>query len=343
MGYCPRAMKVLVTGANGHVGFTLASLLVERGHQVRASMRNAADPEKSAPLRKLGVEVVEADILDPAAMERAAAGVEGLFHVAAVFQMVVTDPQNTLIRPAVEGVENALRAAKRAGLRRVVLTSSTVAVGTRRPADRPIDERDWNDGAHAPYAVAKVRAERRAVELAKELDVDLVAVNPTAILGPGFHRHTPSTAPIRAMLEGDMPVAPPVRAGYVDVRDVALGHLQAMENERASGRYILNARALTMLELAGLVGQVEPGAKVPRRMLPPWAVPMIVFFDWIMAAARGTPRLASNTLLEENGDLTLEFDSSRAQRELGWKPRPVEESVADTVRWIQEHNPPLWS
>ena len=154
-------MRALVTGAAGHLGTSLTELLVARGHQVRAALRGSDDPKKTGPLRKLGVEVVEADVLDAAAVERAAQGMDALFHLAAVFRFVTDDP-DAIIEPAVRGAEHALRAAKKAGIGRVVLTSSAVAVGTRRLQDRPLDERDWNDAATNAYGRAQTLAELRA-------------------------------------------------------------------------------------------------------------------------------------------------------------------------------------
>jgi dihydroflavonol-4-reductase len=307
-------------------------------------MRNAADAEKSGPLRKLGVEIVEADVLDAPSMDRAAEGMEGLFHVAAVYKLVVKDPDKELMQPSLQGAETAVRAAKKAGVRRVVLTSSSTAVGTRRSSpDRALDERDWNDHTVSPYPLAKTRAERRAVELGQELGVDVVAVNPCGVLGPGFYRHTPSTAPIRAELNGELPAAPPFRGGYVDVRDVASAHNQAMDTAAAKGRNLIHARCLDIIELARLVKLCEPSARVPSMVLPSWSMPMIRGFDWVMHKTRGVPRQISAEMIDEFGDLTVDFDSSRAQRELGWKPRPFEQTVADTVHWIQTQKPPLWS
>jgi dihydroflavonol-4-reductase len=337
-------MKFLVTGANGHVGLALCELLLQRGHDVRGSMRGAADAEKSDPLRKLGVEPVEADVLDGPALEKAATGMDGMFHVAAVYKLVAKDPEREILAPAIQGAENALRAAKKAGMKRVVLTSSTVVVGTRRTSpERPLDERDWNDHAVGPYPRAKTRAERRAVELAQELGLELVAVNPSGVLGPGFHRHTPSTSPVRACLLGELPFAPPFRGGYVDVRDVAMGHALAMANPSATGRYVLNTRCLDIIELCRLVKEQDAKARVPMGVLPKWMLPMARGFDALMASTKGAPRQLSAEMTEEFSDRTVEFSANRAQSELGWKPRPIEETLGDTIRWIHQRRPPLWS
>ncbi len=334
-------MKVLVTGASGHVGFALTHLLVDKGYEVRAAMRGSADEEKSAPLRSLGVEVVEADILDRAAMEHAMAGVEGLFHVAAVYRMVVEDPERDLIRPALEGAENALRAAKRAGVRRVVLTSSTVAVGADGKG-RPLTEDDWNDDAVNPYARAKTLAERRAWEVADDLGLDLVCINPSGVLGPYFYRHTPTTLPLHAMLRGEYPLAPPMSMAYVDVRDVATAHLLAFENPAAQGRYIASTETHTMAEVGRAINELAHTDKAPTRTMPMWMMSGARLMDWASHKMRGTPRMLSAGIVEEFANKSVEYDNTRIRSELDWSPTPFEQTLPDTLRWITEKRPATW-
>lgn len=334
-------MKVLVTGCNGHLGTALTELLVASGHQVRGSMRGISDEKKTAPLRKLGVELVEADVLDAAALERACVDMEVVFHLAAVFRFVVDDPQKDLIDPAVKGAEYALRAAKKAGVRRVVMTSSSVAIGHKH-LDRPLDERDWNDGATNPYAQAKTLAERKAWEVAKELSLDLVCINPVGILGPGFARHTPMTLNIVNMIDGKLPVVPPFVSTYVDSRDAAKAHLLAAENPKASGRYLVANEALTMIELAQRLKAVWPDSKPPTSVLPRWMFPFARFFDWVMHKTRGVPRQLSADVIDEFGDPLVRYSAARATAELGWKPRPFDETLKETAEWIVKTRPPAW-
>jgi dihydroflavonol-4-reductase len=335
-------MKALVTGANGHLGTALTELLVSSGHQVRASIRGASDPVKSGPLRTLGVEVVEADVMDAAAMVRACEGMEIVFHLAAVFRFVVTDPQKDLIDPAVKGAENALRAAKKAGVRRVVLTSSNVAIGNKSKGDRPLDERDWNDGAVNHYARAKTLAERRAWELAAELGQDLVCINPTGILGPGFARHTPLTLVLANMYEGTMPLAPKFTTSYVDNRDVARAHLLAAENAAAKGRYLVSGEAVPMIELGRRMKALFPAAKPPTGEVPTFLNWSLSFFDWFMHKTKGVPRQTTADMVEEYEDPTVRFNPARAKTELGWSSRPFEETLKDTVDWIVAKRPANW-
>lgn len=331
-------MKALVTGAAGHLGTALTELLVARGHQVRASIRGSDDPVKSAPLKKLGVEVVEADILDAAAMERAAQGMDALFHLAAVFRLVTDDPE-AIIRPAVQGAEHALRAAKKAGIARVVLTSSVAAIGTRSLPDRPLDERDWNDAATNAYARAKTLAEQRARQLADQIGVGLVCLNPTCLLGPGFTRHTPITLPVAMMMFGEMPMAPAFANNYVDTRDVAAAHLAAFEKSDASGRYLLGGVRKRLIEAARELKALRPDAKPPTIELPRALMPLGCAADWLMSKTVKTPRMLSRDMIEDYIDDQVEYSSARAAAELGWEPRPFTESLGDTAAWIVANRP----
>src|SRR5260221_12725793 len=171
---------VLVTGANGHVGNQITAELVEHGYHVRALVRRVEEAKHEIEtLRHPSVEVVGGDIRDADAVTRAVAGCNGVFHVAAVYAVHAKDPQRDIIDPAVNGALNVLRAAKVAGVRRVVLTSSLTAIGNSSTPEHPLDESQWNDAATEPYARAKTLAERQARAFADESGLDLVAVNPT--------------------------------------------------------------------------------------------------------------------------------------------------------------------
>ena len=125
------------------------------------------------------------------------------------------------------------------GVEKVIFTSSTAAVGKEALDGGALTEEDWNDGSDQPYAYAKTEAERRAWKYAEENQLKLVVINPTAVIGPNFYRHTPTTMMFRNVMGGKFPLIPPVIFGYVDVRDVAMGHVLAYENDNANGRHIL--------------------------------------------------------------------------------------------------------
>lgn len=327
---------VLVTGANGHVGNVLARLLVEKGYRVRASVRDTSDAEKTRHLRELGLELVSADLMKPETLRAAAEGVDGVFQVAAVYQTHARDPQREIIEPSITGGMNMLRAAHAAGVKKVVFTSSIAAVGSDAPPDRPLTEEQWNDGARDAYFYAKTEAERRAWAFSKESGLKMVAINPGAVIGPGFYRHTPSTQAFEMLLRGKLPMVLPVGFTFVDVRDVASAHILAYENERATGRYLAVDRFCSMLELMALAREIDPKIKAPTRAAPVWSLPAIAFFDWMGNKVTGAPRLVTRGMVREMGGRYQRASSEKIRRELGWKPMDFKQSFSDTLNWIRE-------
>ena len=177
---------VLVTGGNGHLGHQLVRTLRARGHRVRASIRDLSDESKARRLRALDVELVQADLTQPDTWGPACEGVDVVVHSAAVFDTTTTDPKGDLWVPNIEGTGHVIRAAAAASVRRVVYTSSVAAVGTIEPGLSPLDESSWNERAIEPYAQSKREGEREAWRVSKTVGIDLVAVLPSTMLGPGF-------------------------------------------------------------------------------------------------------------------------------------------------------------
>lgn len=183
--------KVLVTGANGHLGFSLVKLLKKQGYDVRAGVRNTEDNFKTSRLKKLNVEVVRADLSDPDSLDRALEGRDGLFQVAAVFNLTAKNPEEEVIRPNIDGTVNIMEAARRAGIKKLVYTSSIASVGTIADVgEDPLDESTWNDRAIEPYAISKTLSERKAWELAQLYGISMVSILPGTIIGPDFQRPT---------------------------------------------------------------------------------------------------------------------------------------------------------
>lgn len=328
--------NVLVTGANGHVGNNLARLLVEKGYHVRASVRNKRSPELTKPLADLGVEIVEADIMKPETLPAALTGLDGVFQVAAVFTMYSKDPQRDIIDPSVIGGINVLKAAHEAGIKKIVFTSSCAAVGAHATRERPLTEENWNDDAQSPYMIAKTEAEKKAWEFARAHNLNLVTINPTGILGPGFYRHTPTTHVLELALRGQVPAVPPFEFGYVDVRDVAMAHLLAYENERAAGRYIVSETTITMIDMMKMIKEIDGSARVPARVIPQAVMPMVPFFDWLGNKVMGMPRQITSEMVQEFSGRSQFVSNEKARRELGWQPIDFRTSLRDTLDWIKK-------
>jgi dihydroflavonol-4-reductase len=327
--------NVLVTGANGHVGNNMVQLLVQNGYKVRASVRDLKG-EAVKTLQSLKVELVEADIMKPETLPNALKGMDGVFQIAAVYTMWSKNPQRDIIDPSVIGGINVLQAAKDAGVKRVVFTSSCAAIGVDATPDRPLTESDWNETAQSPYMMAKTQAEKRAWEFAKKNDLDLVTICPSGIIGPGFYRHTPTTQIFELVLRGKLPAVPPFAFSYVDVRDVARAHLLAYENPRASGRYIASDICVPLMDLMKLLNQIDSSIKVPAMTVPSPLLGAMPLFDWLGNKVMGMPRQITKDMVVEFAGKYQHVSNEKIKRELGWKPMDLKQSLRDTIEWIRK-------
>jgi dihydroflavonol-4-reductase len=248
----------LVTGANGHLGNTLVRALLARGQQVRAGVR---DPDRSAALNGLDCQVVRAELRDPDSLRQALQGVDVLYQVAAVFKHWASNPQAEIVDVNVQGTRNVLRAAAEAGVRRVVYVSSVAAVGHN---GQRLDENSWNTNQDNPYYRSKILSERAAWETAQTCDLPMIAVLPSAIIGPHATRLTDTMGFLAALLARKLVLDPNFYFNFVDVRDVADGLIRAAEKGRPGQRYILaNQQASSLAEVIGALNTLCPGYRLP--------------------------------------------------------------------------------
>jgi nucleoside-diphosphate-sugar epimerase len=272
---------ILVTGGSGYLATHLIARLLRDGQQVRTTVRSTArSAELRAAVRRggaedTGLEIVEADLMSDDGWSAAVAGCSEVHHVASPIPLTQPEDPDELIVPAREGTLRVLRAARDAGARRVVLTSSFAAVGYTPKPSAEFTEDDWTDPATpglAPYPRSKAIAERAAWELMRGADTELVVVNPTAIFGPTLTADLrSSTQLIKLMLDGTMTVAPRARFGVVDVRDVADLHVRAMAAPDAAGKRFLavaNDPTVSFLEIAEILGPPAPTEEAPGPDLP---------------------------------------------------------------------------
>ncbi|MBM2620331.1 aldehyde reductase [Actinoplanes sp. LDG1-06] len=328
--------NVLVTGGSGYIASWCMLALLEAGHTVRTTVRNLdREPQVRDMLRHGGADpgdrlsVVRADLQSDQGWDEGVAGCDYVLHVASPTLTQVPRSDDEMVRPAVDGALRVLRAARDAGVRRVVLTSAIGAIAYgHADRDTPFTEEDWTDvdADIAPYQKSKTLAERAAWEFVNGdgTGLELVTVNPTGVLGPVLGPdYSPSLGAIAQMLDGSMPALLPFASGYVDVRDVAALHLLAMTAPAAAGeRFIATSgHSLWLREVAAVLrDRLGPRAdKVPTREMPV-----------LMARglARVNPQLRTmRALIGRNLDAT----SAKAERVLGWKPRPIEETIVDTA------------
>lgn len=316
----------LVTGANGHIGSNLTRELLSRGINVVALVRENADLRG---LDGLNVKLARGDVLDADAVRRAVEGCDVVFHLAAPYAVWAKDPAQ-IVEPAVRGTENVLRAAK-SGARRVVVTGSCNAVGFTRGA--PLDETSWRESAASPYMRAKRDQERRAFELADELDLDVVTVLPTAVLGPHDYRKTPTTGPFVDALAGKGPV--PFAMNLVDVRDVATGHVLAAILGVRGERYILGGENVDIATLAQLI-EKHTGNKPGKGLPPAWVLRTVAAVSEAVSAVSGKAPAITRAILDDVAGGAPLFHIAKAKRVLGYEPRGAEEVVVATIGWARQ-------
>jgi nucleoside-diphosphate-sugar epimerase len=280
---------------------------------------------------------VAADLLTDAGWPAAVAGCDFVLHVASPFPPDVPLHEDDLIRPAREGTLRVLRAARDAGVRRVVITSSFAAIGYGTEVDRPYTEQDWSN-PDAPgvtaYAKSKTLAERAAWDFfaCERASLELAVVNPVAVFGPVLGPDFSTSVQILQMLlNGAMPACPPcpqISFGLVDVRDVADLHLRAMTSPAANGQRFLavSGEFMSIQQIAAILRQhLGPAARrVPTRLLPNWILRVVALFN--PTVAQIVPELGK----------TKTATNRKAIEVLGWQPRSNEASILDTAHSLQQ-------
>ena len=312
---------VLVTGGSGYLGTQLIAALLRDGCQVRTTVRSLdREGEVRVAVRRggaddSGLEVVTAELTADEGWAAAMARCEEVHHVAS--PMIHSDDPDEVIIPARDGTLRALRAARDAGARRVVLTSSFAAVGYTPKPGSEYTEADWTDPdmpGLPPYPRSKAIAERTAWDFIKHEggDTELVVVNPTFILGPTLTSKAGSSLQLtKAMLDGTMPVVRRQRFGVADVRDVADLHIRAMAAPEAAGKRYLalaDGPTISFLQMAQILRErLGPLAeRVPNEEAPGPEPPRLIIHN------------------------------DRAKQELGWRPRPAETTIVETAESLRD-------
>jgi dihydroflavonol-4-reductase len=331
-----RQETVLVTGGSGFIGSWCVIGLLQQGYAVRTTVRSLA---REAAVRAAIGTVVDpqdrlrfhaADLTADAGWDAAANGCDYVLHVAS--PIAIAEPRNAdeLIVPAREGTRRALGAALRAGVKRVVLTSSVAAAspraGLRESASDETQWTDLDDPRVGAYARSKTLAERTAWEMvgASSGATTLATVNPSVVLGPVLGRDfSDSVQVVQRLLSGKVPGLPRLGFSFVDVRDVADLHIRAMTAPEAAGQRFIAAGDFAWMEEVAAILRAHLGdaaGKVPTRRVPDLVLRLVALFDRSVAAV--APRLGEKRT----------FASTKAQTLLGWQPRPLEQTVLDCAR-----------
>jgi dihydroflavonol-4-reductase len=319
--------RTLVTGATGFLGRHLLDRLPPEDTRALVRRRSTA----------VRAEQAIGDVEDRASVERALDGVTRVFHLAG---FVSRDPKDAtrLMRVHVDGTRAVLRAARAAGVERVVLASSSGASAVSKDPDRIADEstpyaidvvKQW------PYYLSKIYQEQVALELARTEGVPVVIVSPSLLLGPGDDRGS-STEDVLRFLQRKIPIVPDGGINFVDVRDAADTFVAAMERGRVGERYLLGGPNWTLETFFGRLSRLAridpPRLKVPERVARLGASLLQGFADW-----RGVAPPVDRVSVAM-GQHYWYLDASKARRELGFDPRDPQETLLDTIRWLRKHS-----
>jgi dihydroflavonol-4-reductase len=318
---------ILVTGASGFIGWHVARMLAEAGHRVRALVRPGSQ------VREIEVEAVTGDLRDPESLQRAASGCGLVFHVAADYRLWAAHPQE-LYDSNVGGTRNLLEAAKKAGVERVVYTSTVGCIGV--PQDGLGDEASpvSIEDMSGAYKRSKFQAEQAALEFAGN-GLPVVIVNPTAPVGDHDVKPTPTGKIVLDFLKGDMPAFIDTGLNLVDVRDAAKGHLLAAERGKPGERYILGCENLTLAEILRRLAQLS-GRKAPSMRLPYGVAYAAGLASTAWANVTGSePRVPLDAVRMARKKMFVSHE--KAKRDLGFVPSAVDGALTRAIEWFSRN------
>lgn len=320
-------MRAFVTGGTGFVGANLIRLLLQEGYAVRALVRPTA---QLTNLQGLDLEIVKGDLNDPD-LAAAMTGCQVLFHVAAHYSLWQADRQ-TLYRCNVEGTRHILAAARQADIERTVYTSSVAAIGTG-------DDGAAADETHQTpvnqlvgyYKQSKYFAEQEAIHAARS-GQDVVIVNPSSPIGPWDVKPTPTGDIILRFLRRQMPFYLETGLNFVDVRDVAWGHLLALQRGKTGERYILGHQNLSLKQLLDQLAQIT-GQPAPATAIPAWIPFTVAWMDEMILTRLGkVPSVPIDGVRMAKHHMY--YDASKAVRDLGLPQTPISTALTDAVNWF---------
>lgn len=335
----------MVTGGGGYIGSWVVKELLDKGYDVRATVRDKSKAAKYDHLEKLAanspgkLEIWEANLLDDGSFDETAKGCSAVIHMASPFTLRFKDAQKELIEPALKGTQNVLNAAtKSKTVKKIVLTSSVAAVHgdaidmKEKGLDRFTEEHfnDTSSEKHQPYSYSKVLAEKEAWKISKNQDQwKLVVINPSFVVGPSLTgaSDSESLSFMNDMISGKFKMgAPDLWFGYVDVRDVARAHVLALEDPKAEGRHILAERTMSFIDLANMLREVYGDKyKLPTSASPKWMMYLIGPFIGI-----------KTRFIRRNVGYPIRLDNSKSLEKLKLNYTSIKDSLRDMVEQMEK-------
>ena len=325
-------MKAFVTGATGFVGSHVARVLADQGANLRLLVRTGSDPKN---IQQLNADRVIGDLCDPESIDRAMAGCDVVFHVAADYRLWVRDPAQ-MYQANVEGTRTILQAARKNRVRRVVYTSSVATMGFT-VKNNPVDESSpvSLENMIGHYKRSKYMAEEVALAAGND-GIDVVVVNPSTPVGEQDIKPTPTGRIVVDFLKKKFPAYVDTGLNMVDVRECARGHVAALEKGRSGERYILGGENLTLKQildkLAAITGLPSPRVRLPYAVALASGVVDTVVTGVVL---RREPRVTLDAV--RMGRKKMFVSSAKAERELGWKAVPVDAALRRAVQWFNDN------
>lgn len=325
-------MKSLVTGATGFLGSAVMRCLLTAGHEVRVLVRPNSNRKN---LENLPIEISEGDLLDHHSLSQAVKNCDNLFHVAADYRLWVPDPQ-TMNAINVDGTQALIMAAAKAGIKRMVYTSSVATLGLTADSSPATEETPCNFATIAGYYKrSKYQAEQVVKKLTNDYQLPIIIVNPSTPIGPCDVRPTPTGRIVLDTISGRMPAYIDTGLNIAHVDDIAYGHLLAFQHGKYGERYILGGDNMMLLQILNSIDEIT-GVTTNRIKLPAnLMLPIAWCMEKIATVTHSEPRATLDGI--RMAKKLMFFSSEKACRELGYQYRPAIEALKDAVFWFKDN------
>jgi len=325
-------MKTLITGANGFIGSAVVRHCLNAGQDVRVIVRPGSDRKN---IEDLPIEIFEGDLQDKSSLENAVKNCNAVFHVAADYRLWIPDPDN-MYQTNVTGTRDLMLASAKAGVEKIVYTSSVAVLGLNNDGSPANEETPMStDEMIGHYKRSKYLAEKEVTKLINENGLPAIIVNPSTPLGPRDIKPTPTGNIILDTLNDRMPAYVDTGLNIVHVDDVAKGHLLAYEKGKIGERYILGGENLSLQTILSIICELSdkkpPSIKLPHNLILPIAWCMERWAD----ISKKEPRATVDEI--RMSKKLMYFSSDKAIKELGYETRPVKEAIKDAIDWFIEN------
>ena len=329
--------KILVTGAEGFLGYHTIKLLNERQIKPRGLIEVEDEQLIQLGLKSLDVEIVRGSIQNLQVLRQACEGIDTVFHMK--FEIALgggQEAEEKMNQTNVVGTRNLLQAAKEAGVKRVVVSSSCLTVGLNHKPEPLNETADWHTyQLNLPYALSRRQAEQESLAAeAKHDNPEIVIINPSFTMGSEDYVGAPANQLARLISQGKLKFNVPLGFGILDVRDYAAGALLAAEKGRHGQRYLLSGENVTLRQFINQVATVA-GIEPPRWLipLPGWLVAVLLAIAQLFYKIRGKPFPVSSSVLKLWNRYAF-YDTSLAEEELGWQARSLDKTIRDSLQWM---------